>query len=62
MKNLIKASLLALVVTILSACNGSTPDSKTDSVANHPDTNSTSNTVDTLPVTVDTPKTDTAAK
>jgi hypothetical protein len=59
MKNLMKVALVAFAITALTSCKGGIRNGATDSVANHPDTNGTSTTVDTLPTTVDTTKTDT---
>jgi len=59
MKNLMKVAMVALAITALASCKGGMRNGATDSVANHPDTNGTSTTVDTLPTTVDTAKADT---
>lgn len=62
MKNLMKATSLALVVTALSSCYSGTPKGKTDSVATTSIDTGASTTVDTLPTTVDTTKNDTTKK
>jgi len=62
MKNLMKAAMVALAIISFASCQSGTPKGTTDSVANHPDTNSGSTTVDTLPTTIDTTKADTAKK
>jgi hypothetical protein len=59
MKNLIKIALVAFAVTAFASCKGGLRNGATDSVANHPDTNGTSTTVDTFPTTIDTTKADT---
>ena len=59
MKHLLKVALVAFAVTAFTSCKGGMRNGATDSVANHPDTNGTSTTVDTLPTTVDTTKADT---
>jgi predicted small lipoprotein YifL len=62
MKNLFKTLMLGLVVTSFTACYSGTPKGKLDSVAANPSDTGTSTTVDTLPKTVDTAKTDTIKK
>ena len=62
MKNLMKVAMVAFAITALISCKGGIRNGATDSVANHPDTNGTSTTVDTLPTTVDTANADTTKK
>ena len=62
MKKTLKASLLILIVAALASCQGNGMRNGTaDSIANNPDSGA-STTVDTLPKTVDSTKTDTAQK
>ena len=62
MKNLFKTIMLALVISCFTACYSGTPKGKLDSVATNPSDTGTSTTVDTLPKTVDSTKTDTINK
>ncbi|WP_342644333.1 hypothetical protein [Mucilaginibacter sp. CSA2-8R] len=62
MKNLFKLLMLTLVVSGFTACYSGTPKGKLDSVAANPSDTGTSTSVDTLPKTADTTKTDTIKK
>ncbi len=59
MKNLIKIALMTVVIAGMTSCYGGNPKGKTDSVATTDIDTGASTTVDTLPKTVDTTKTDT---
>ena len=63
MKNFFKIMMLTLVVAAFTSCQGkgAMGNGVADSVANHPDSGA-STSVDTLPKTVDSTKTDTAQK
>jgi hypothetical protein len=59
MKNLLKAALFVMVVAVFTSCQGGMRNGKLDSVATTDVDTGASTTVDTLPQTIDTTKTDT---